>query len=59
MSDPELDEYGRPGQWVLTDDPREVRLAPIDEPGEMDGFRPVRVFETPLADGLPRVDPAR
>ena len=59
MSDPELDEWGRPGQWVLTGNPRRVRLAPIDELTEMDGFRLARVFETPRADGLPRVDPAR
>ncbi|MGI5237763.1 SUKH-3 domain-containing protein [Dactylosporangium sp. CA-139066] len=59
MSDPEVDEQGRPGRWVLTDDPPVVRLAPVEQPGEMDGFRLARVFETPLADGRPRVDAAR
>jgi len=59
VSDPEVDERGRPGRWVLTDKPPVVRLAPVEEPGEMDGFRLARVFSTPLADGRPRVDPAR
>jgi hypothetical protein len=44
---------------VLTDDPPVVRLAPVEQPGEMDGFRLARVFATPLADGRPRLDPGR
>ncbi|MFG2042852.1 SUKH-3 domain-containing protein [Dactylosporangium sp. NPDC048998] len=59
MTDPVVDEYGRPGDWHLTDTPRQVRLPPVPEPGEMDGFRLARVFQTPGEDCQPRLDPAR
>lgn len=54
-----VDEQGRPGDWVLAGEPREIRLAPVAEPGEMDGFRLARVFDVPGEDGRPRLDPAR
>jgi hypothetical protein len=59
VTDPVVDEQGRPGDWVLADEPRKVLLPPFREPGEMDGFRIARVFDTPTDDGQPRVDEAR
>jgi SUKH-3 immunity protein len=59
MSDPVLDEQGRPGRWILVDEPRPVHLAPIPDIPEMDGFRFARVFDEPTADGKPFIDPAR
>src|SRR5690242_1853187 len=59
MTDPEVDEQGRPGFWLLADTPDEVRLPPFTMPEHVGEFRLARVFDPSTGDGRPRVDPAR
>jgi hypothetical protein len=59
VGDPVLDEQGRPGQWSVVNDPEVIRLPPLSEISELDGFRMARVLDEPTPEGQPWVDPAR
>jgi SUKH-3 immunity protein len=59
VSDPVVDEEGRPGRWILVDEPDPVRLARVPRTPELGGFRMAHVFDDPTPDGQPWIDPAR
>ncbi len=59
VTDPALDEQGRPGRWILVDEPTPVRLVRVPRTPEVDGFRLAHVFDDPTPDGQPWIDPAR